>query len=74
MSKKYFQNKIKKLKKKWPKGVRPVFTGNGNLRLIESFEGERLDSVGISTVQDLFDKGHLIEEEQNAMKNKHRRH
>lgn len=61
MTAKELKKQLRKLKKKWPQNLRPVFLPNGDIRIIRSMDAETLRSMGIKTVQDLRDQQKIFE-------------
>jgi hypothetical protein len=61
MSEKYLRRKLKKIKKKWPSKLRPLFMPGGEIRFVRSFSADTLLSHGIKNVEDLTDKMKVLE-------------
>lgn len=61
MTGKELKKQLRKLKKKWPQNLRPVFLPNGDIRIIRSMDAEALQLMGIKTFQDLRDQQKILE-------------
>lgn len=72
---KILRKQLKKIKKNWPESFTPYLLPSGVLRIVASYEGEKLGSLGIEKIEDLEIISVLQKTQlQNPLKNKYIRH
>ena len=61
MTEKEFKKRLKKIKKKWPQHIMPVFLKSGEIRIVRTVSIDELTSRGIKNIEGLSAKTKMLE-------------